>query len=476
MRRVVFIFLTLFLLSSCGKYVNSTASLEVADIFGDNMVLQRNMRTRIWGVATPEARVKVSFRNRTKRDRANVDGRWEVSFNHLKVSENSKGDDMIITTSQDTLVLKDVLVGDVWLCSINDSNIKGKKIKSADYPDIRLFKVEENASDEPVDTLCSDGWEKSSPEAVSNFSSIAYRFGKNLSDKLNIPIGLIEVDKSGTTVENWTSRDFLSKLAYFSETLFSQDAVDDSSRVFKYCSLYNGMINPLRRYVLKGVVWYQGESNIESAHQYRTLFPLMIKNWWMKWEQGYFPFIYLQLPSYNGVTTEPVEDQMAELRDAQLRTLNLPHTGMAVTIDLLKNDMHSAKNEKIVADRLTLIALHDAYNEKIPYSGVIYNGVEFKGSKAIVSFKHVYNGLKAGPLNDSTSTELKGFSIAGINKNFVWADAKIQGDKVIVSSPQVKNPVSVRYGWNRHPDCNLYNSIGLPASPFKTDNWKGITK
>jgi len=476
MRRVIFIFLTLFLLSSCVKYVDNNAGLEVADIFGDNMVLQRNMRTRIWGVTSPEARVKVSFRNRTKRDRANIDGRWEVSFNHLKASENSKGDDLIITTSEDTLILNNVLVGDVWLCSINDSNIKGNKIQSADYPNIRLFKVGENASDVPVDTLCSNGWERCSPEALSDFSSIAYRFGRNLSDKLNVPIGLIEVDKSSTTVENWTSRDFLSKLAYFSETLFNQDAVVDSSGVSKYCSLYNGMINPLRRFVLKGVVWYQGESNIESAHQYRTLFPLMIKNWWMKWEQGYFPFIYLQLPSYNGITTEPVEDQMAELRDAQLRTLNLPHTGMAVTIDLLKNNMSSTENEEIVADRLTLIALHDAYKEKIPYSGVIYNGVEFKDSKAIVSFKHIYEGLKIGPLNDSISNELKGFSIAGTNKIFVWADAKIQGDKVIVSSSKVKNPVSVRYGWSRHPECNLYNSIGLPASPFKTDNWKGITK
>ena len=278
---------------------------------------------------------------------------------------------------------------------------------------------------------------------------------------------------SGTKVENWTSKEFLSKLAYFSDAFDNPDGVGDSSKISQYCSLYNGMINPLKRYVLKGVIWYQGKSNITSAHQYRTLFPLMIKNWWTKWEQGYFPFIYVQLPSYNVRTTKTFGDQMAELRDAQLRTLNLPHTGMAITIDLVKND---TINEKIVADRLTLIALHDAYKEKIPYSGVIYNGVEFKNSKAIVSFKYTYEGLRIGALDDSTSTELRGFSIAGPNKNFVWADAKIEGNKVIISSPKVKNPVSVRYGWSRYPNCNLYNSIGLPASPFKTDNWKGITK
>ena len=234
--------------------------------------------------------------------------------------------------------------------------------------------------------------------------------------------------------------------------------------------LHNAMINPIAGYGIKGAIWYQGESNTGMAFQYRELFQKMITDWRNKWQEGDFPFIFVQLAAFNPKNAEPVEDAWAELREAQLMALKLPNTGMAVAIDIGDGNNIHPSNKQDVGKRLALAALKVAYNEDIPYSGPIYKSMAVNGNTAIIDFDCVFQGLAT-----SDGKKLKGFSIAGDDKKFYWTDAKIVDNKVVVSSPKVSNPKSVRYAWSGNPECNMVNSAGLPASPFRTDDWPGLT-
>jgi sialate O-acetylesterase len=234
--------------------------------------------------------------------------------------------------------------------------------------------------------------------------------------------------------------------------------------------LYNGMILPIVPYSIRGAIWYQGESNAWRAYQYRTLFPTMIKNWRDAWGEGNFPFLFVQLANYKAVNPEPTESDWAELREAQLMTLAVPNTGMAVAIDIGDaKDIHP-KNKQDVGKRLALWALAKTYGKDVEYSGPIYQFMEVQGNKAILHFERVGGGLVTGG-----NEPLKGFAIAGADKKFVWADAKIEGNTIVVSSDKVAEPVAVRYAWADNPVCNLYNKAGLPATPFRTDTWPGRT-
>jgi len=230
------------------------------------------------------------------------------------------------------------------------------------------------------------------------------------------------------------------------------------------------MIAPLIPYGIRGVIWYQGESNASRAYQYRTLFPAMIRDWRRNWGQGEFPFLFVQLANFMQTSPQPSESAWAELREAQLMTLSLPNTGMAVIIDIGEAaDIHP-KNKQDVGKRLALWALAKTYGKDIVYSGPLYKSMEIKGGKVVLHFDHVGTGLVA-----KGGEPLKGFAIAGKDRKFVWADARIVGDTVVVSSPEVPEPVAVRYAWADNPVCNLYNEQGLPASPFRTDDWPGVT-
>ncbi|GAB1416821.1 sialate O-acetylesterase [Paludibacter sp.] len=235
-------------------------------------------------------------------------------------------------------------------------------------------------------------------------------------------------------------------------------------------ALYNAMINPLTNYAIKGAIWYQGESNVGRAYQYRDLMPLLINGWRNKF--GYnFPFYMVQLANFMDVQNEPVESTWAELREAQLKTLQLENTGMAVIIDIGEaRDIHP-RNKQDVGYRLALAARANTYNEMIPYSGPIYKSYKIESNTIKISFDHVYGGLKT-----IDGDKVKGFAIAGVDHKFYWADAEIQGNEIVVSSPHVNFPVAVRYAWADNPVCNLYNSENLPASPFRTDDWRGITE
>lgn len=234
--------------------------------------------------------------------------------------------------------------------------------------------------------------------------------------------------------------------------------------------LYNAMISPLVPYAIRGAIWYQGESNADRAYQYRSLFPALIRDWRSCWRQGDFPFVFVQLANFMGRKAQPQEDAWAELREAQLMALSLPNTGMAVAIDIgEERDIHP-KNKQEVGRRLALNALHLAYGKDVDYSGPIYKSMKVEGDKIRLFFDQVDGGLRI-----QNGRELKGFAVAGADRRFTWAEAEIDGKTVLVSSPAVTHPVAVRYAWASNPECNLTNKAGLPASPFRTDSWKGIT-
>ncbi|MBB6236465.1 sialate O-acetylesterase [Pedobacter sp. AK013] len=234
--------------------------------------------------------------------------------------------------------------------------------------------------------------------------------------------------------------------------------------------LYNAMIHPYQQFSIKGAIWYQGEANADRAYQYRELFPAMIKDWRQKWAQGDFPFYFVQLANFMQVDNAPVESAWAELREAQQKTLALPNTGMATIIDIGDaKDIHP-KNKQEVGRRLALIALAKTYGQKINYSGPVYQSNKIEGKQVFLTFGNSQNGLKA-----ADGAALTGFAIAGADKKFYWAKASIRGNQIIVSSDQVANPVAVRYAWGNNPVCNLVSNDGLPASPFRTDTWKGLT-
>lgn len=257
--------------------------------------------------------------------------------------------------------------------------------------------------------------------------------------------------------------------------------------------LFNGMISPIVPYGIRGAIWYQGESNVGRAFQYRTAFPLLITDWRSQWKQGDFPFYFCQLANFQAKTSEPGESAWAELREAQSSTLSLPNTGQAILIDIGEaSDIHP-QNKRDVGTRLALIALAQDYGKKIPFSGPVYDSVKFEDGKAILSFRHADGGLVAAPVpatydvqtvasktaplvRNSPQSQLEGFAICGADKVWHWADAKIQGDTVVVSSPKVPQPVAVRYAWADNPTCNLSNGAGLPAGPFRTDDFPALTK
>ncbi|RLD86542.1 MAG: 9-O-acetylesterase [Bacteroidetes bacterium] len=243
-----------------------------------------------------------------------------------------------------------------------------------------------------------------------------------------------------------------------------------AARINRSTVLYNAMINPLLPYGMRGVIWTQGASNAERAYQYRTLFKTLINDWRNLWGQGDFPFLYVQLANWQKVKSHPAEAEWAELREAQAMALELPNTGMVVAIDIGEEiDIHP-KNKQDVGKRLALIAKAKVYGKNIPYSGPIYKSMKIEGDKIRLQFNYVNEGLEA-----KGSNGLKGFAISGKDKKFVWAQAEIIEDDVIVWNPNIKDPVAVRYAWDINPVCNLYNGADLPASPFRTDDWKGIT-
>jgi sialate O-acetylesterase len=642
------------------------ADVKLPAIVGDNMVVQSGTKVRIWGWAEKGEKVTVSMAGKTASATAGADGRWEVWIGPFQ----SGGPHAMTVAGKTTRTLENVLVGEVWVGS-GQSNMEwplvntkngAEEIANASHPEIRLFTVKKATSLAPLDDV-EGRWEVCSPETVGGFSAVAYFFGRELNERLKVPVGLIHTSWGGTPAEAWTSREALAadpSLARYVEALeraktnspadreayqkalaewerrnyfvdpgnkglemgwAKPDLTDDgwktmrlpqlwesaglsidgvvwfrkevdvpaawagkdltlrlgsiddhdvtyfngeqvgaigsetpnaymaprvytvpgrlvragrnvvAVRAFDHYGgggfggapndmslgpaggadpvalagdwnykvevsvppvapdfsdqpmapfgegnpnaptvLYNAMLAPIVPYTIKGAIWYQGEANVDRAAEYRTLFPTMIRNWREAWGEKEFPFLFVQLANYLAREASPGESAWAELREAQTLTLREPATGMAVIIDIGEaGDIHP-RNKQDVGHRLALWALAKSYDQKIEYSGPLYDSHKVEGKAIRIHFSH------ASGLATRDNAPVEGFAIAGPDKKWVWAKARIDGDDVVVWSDEVERPTAVRYAWANNPATNLYNGAGLPASPFRTDGPGAKTK
>lgn len=647
------ILVTIFmvLMVQCSLPGPPAENITVADIFGNNMVLQQDLKITVWGNAEPGGLVTVSLGKSTVSGKVRKEGSWLVKLPKMAAG----GPCSLTVAGADRIIFENVMIGEVWLCS-GQSNMNmpldqwGRvnnyeaEIQNANYPNIRLFQTDRVYALTPQTSVGSTGWLECSQENISGFSAVVYFFGRELYQKLKVPIGLVHSSSGGTPVEAWTSRERLNRYPEFTEVLdelaLRNPVIDDSvEQTFKsdmaewrkvivsgdrgikgkfyrlplsisnewpqmtlpqpwekgglpdfdgtvwfrkvvtlpanlndevwtlnlgptddidaiwingefvgknssknwptiyellqdvlhigentvdvwvldlgqkggiwgqpaelsltsrsgreislvgewfyqVCTdlkdfpeppkdpqlkrrptvLYNAMIRPLIPFTIRGVIWYQGESNASRAYQYRNLFPNLIENWRKDWDQGDFPFLFVQIASYGDQKSEPGESKWAELREAQTMTLSQPNTGMAVTIDIGDADDVHPKNKQEVGRRLALLAFDNVYNIDTVSSGPVYSGMKIEGNRVRVIFENADSGLKT-----SDGKPLTGFAIAGVDRKFVWAETVIEDNSVVLWNDEITSPVSVRYAWADNPECNLVNGAGLPATPFRMD-------
>jgi len=491
----------------------AAADVKLPGVFGDHMVLQRGMPVPVWGWADPAETVTVTLAGQSKTATADGEGKWSVKLDAMKAGGPHE---LKAQGKTGAVQLTDVLVGEVWLGS-GQSNMemtvggvmnKEAEIASADQPKIRMLTVAKKTAMEPQDNSGGQ-WRPCSPETVAGFSAAAYFFGRELHKQLDVPVGLINSSWGGTPIEAWTSAaaheavpELQSRIDDLKRRTASYDAEKAKSRYEKQlaewkkaaaqakaqgkpaagkpqppqapgqspnnpATLYNGMIAPLAPYAIRGAIWYQGESNAGQAALYGLQLKVMIRDWRKLWNEGDFAFLFVQLPNFMAPQKEPVENGgWPTIREQMLQTLALPETGMAVTIDVGDaGDIHP-KNKQDVGKRLAQWALAKTYGKDVLACGPLYKSMRREGDKIVLQFAYADGGLAA-----RDGEKLKGFAIAGEDKKFVWAEARIEGGTVIVSSPQVGSPAAVRYAWANNPECNLVNKAGLPASPFRTDDW-----
>lgn len=496
--------------------MTARADVKPASVFSDNMVLQRDKPLPVWGKADPGEKVTVKIAGQTQETTAGADGKWKLALAALKLGEPLE----MTVAGKNTLLLKNILVGDVWLCS-GQSNMArpvpyaqnaAAELAAAQYPATRFFTVPNvTAPDGPSDEITSTGWAACTPETAASFSAVGYFFGKYLHKELDVPIGLINSSWGGTPIEAWTDAESLAAVAsgaasqaaskrqvaaYDPEKARAAHEAaltkwnDDKAKVqaegkeFKVpqpqfvesplasrnypSTLYNGMIAPLIPFAIRGVIWYQGESSVGLGKSYRIVFPAMIEGWRKNWGQGDFPFYYVQIANYGGAAQTPIQEHgWVDVQESQWATLALKNTGMAVTNDIGDaKDVHP-ENKQDVGKRLALWALAKEYGRDIVYSGPLYKSCKIEGGKVRLFFDCVGGGLVS-----RDGQPLKRFAVAGEDKKFFHAKATIDGDTVLVSSKDVPHPVAVRYAWANNPEgANLANKEDLPASLFRTDQW-----
>ena len=483
--RIHRLFLSLALIASIAAV--AFADIKLPAIIGDNMVLQEGEPAPIWGWVDPGTEVHVVFDGKTYKTKADEKGRFQVDLGPL-ATDKEPASLVIETTAGDRKELKNILVGDVWICSgqsnmnmsvARSANAK-EEIAKATHPEIRLFKVAQEVADSPQKD-CKGQWVVCSPETVGDKTAVGYFFGRELNRELKKPIGVLQTAWGGTPSEAWTSRKALEAKPNLKPLLDRWDkAVKKSPKqagsAHRPANLYNAMIAPLLPFAVKGAIWYQGESNVGRAVQYRTIFPTMIENWRDVWNKPGLPFGFVQIApyQYNRKNPNPGRnvEKCAELWEAQLMTLkNLDNVGMAVTTDIGNlTDIHP-KNKQDVGRRLALWARAKVYgDDDLVYSGPIYKSMKKEGNKIRLMFDH------AAGLKTSDGKALNEFTIAGADEKFVPAKATIDGEMIVVESDEVADPVAVRFGWHELAEPNLVNEAGLPASPFRTDDFKALTE
>lgn len=496
------------LLSGLSLCALARAEVTLAPLFQDHAVLQRDKPLPVWGRAAPGEHVTVAFQGQRVGATTGADGRWIVYLGAVTTSAEPAE---LVVTGTNTLTVRDVLVGEVWLAS-GQSNMEWpvakaaageKEIADAHFPLIRLFTAQHNVASRPADTVAGT-WSACTPESVRMFSAVGYFFARDLQRKLRVPVGLISSPWGGTAIEAWMGEAALQSTAAFPaiDARWQKDLAEFPQRLVDYpleqaawkqaeeraqathtknpvpwprvpvgpgtcyepSGLFNGMIAPLQPYALRGVIWYQGEANWPRPEEYAELFPAMIRAWRAGWGEGDFPFYFVQLANFI-VAGEPTNRAWARLREAQTRALALPATGMAVAIDI--GDPHGIHpaNKQEVARRLALLAKAQVYGISVDFSGPVFAFVTPEASALRVRFDHASTGLIAA------NQPPQSLEIAGADRKFYAATGKIQLNTLLVSAREVKEPVAVRYAWTNSPVANLYNGAGLPAVPFRSDDW-----
>ena len=466
------------------------ADIEMPKVFGNGMVLQRGLATPVWGTAEAGEGVIVEFAGQKKTATATAEGTWSVKLDPMDA--NAQGQTFTVT-GENSAEFKDVLVGDVWICSgqsnmewaVQNSTNAAEEIKAASHPNLRLFNVPGHTTS-PVanDKLPGGEWQTCSPTTVRGFSAVGYFFGRRLNQESKIPIGLIGTNWGGTRVEPWTPPVGFKQVPQLKAISDSVEKYDETTKVNgrSPAAIYNAMVHPLAPYGVRGAIWYQGESNGNEGESYFHKMQALIKGWRSVWGQGDFPlyFYFVQLADFRAPNDDPAGgDGWAKLREAQRKALTIPHTGMAVITDIGNaRDIHP-RNKQDVGSRLAQWALRDVYKKDVVPGGPLFKELKIEDGKARVIFEHSADGLRVGkrkeglkPTEFVENGELARFAVAGKDKKWHWASAQIDGDSVVVWSKDVPNPVAVRYGYTMNPTgANLYNSLGLPASPFRTDDW-----
>lgn len=486
------------------------ADVSLPKLISDGVVFQRDRPIRLWGEADPGEKIEVHLAGRAGHATTALDRRWSLELDAMPAG----GPYLLAVRGNNRLEVKDVCVGEVWVASgqsnmewpLRDTISAADEIATSANASIRIFKVKRTVSDEPQ-TDVSGEWRAASPGTAGSFTAIGYYYAKFLQTRLGVPIGIVDSTWGGTPAAAWTPRGELERNAEFRGFL---TRFEEACRVFPEknpgyleklraweaasgprptrqqwrarppqpvgpghpstpASLFNGMIAPLTPLRIRGVIWYQGESDATRAATYRRLFPVLIESWRREWREPALPFLYVQLANYIADRDTAAGSPWAELREAQALTLRLPQTGMAVAIDIGEAEDIHPRNKREVGHRLSLLARAQIYGESLDPHGPILSNATREGATWRLRFAHAAGGLKA---NDGG--QLRGFTIAGEDRQFVPAEARIEGDVVIVAGP-IAAPVAVRYAWAENPTATLVNSAGLPAAPCRTDDWPLVT-
>jgi sialate O-acetylesterase len=489
---------------------SARANVTVSEMFQDHAVLQAGKPLTVWGEAAPREDITVAFAGQSMRTTAASDGTWRVTLAPLAVNRNAA---VLTVQGQNTVTVSDVLVGEVWLCSgqsnmqftLSQASQADAEIAVANLPEIRQFQVHEKAANS-VERHVAGTWKVCTRANAGGFTAVGYFFARELSQHLDVPVGLINSTWGGTDIEAWLTPAAIAanpaltfigpnwqkqldaypaaKAAYDQQEAAEEAKAaearargetytkhwnnpvpnpDGSPHRNKPSNLYNGMIAPLQQVALAGVLWYQGENNTARPGEYRLLFPALITGWRNFFAESDLPFYWVQLPNFHG---NPHTEDWVALREAQAAALALPATGQAITIDVGEFDNIHPKNKLDVGHRLALLALHRHYGVPLVDSGPQFDHVVFKDAEATVFFRELGGGLIVHGL-----TTLNGFEVAGMDRVFQPAEARVVGDTVRVHAAKVAAPVAVRYAWHNGATAGLFNHAGLPAAPFRSDAW-----
>jgi sialate O-acetylesterase len=499
MKLVFFPFVFWTIAATCLVSAPAQAELQLSPVITDHAVLQRDVPIHVWGLASPAEKVTVEFHGQSATATATKLGQWEVWLR----PEPAGGPFTLSVRGSSELTRSDLLVGDVWFAS-GQSNMEmplsgfppdahinnaAQEIAQADLPQVRLLRVERQSSPSPLTTITAT-WQPCTPETAKDFSAVAYFFAREISSREHIPIGVIDSSWGGTPIDSWISLDSLSAdaslmPAFAARAQFADEQTHDDLEAAAEKSadaeakahhlpppshrwhpdpaswipagLYNGMVAPFTPFAIKGFLWYQGETDSapERAGLYAKLLPTLIADWRRQWGLGNLPFLFVQISSYDS----PPEN-WGLIRDSQRRTLDVINTGMAVTLDIGQRDNVHPPDKQTVGARLALAGRALAYGETgLEFSGPLYRQTTRQGNTLEIWFDHA-QGL------NSKGSDVKGFEVAGTDGHFIPATAHVQGTLVVVSSPEVTEPVQVRYAWENFSEANLYNDASLPASTF----------